>query len=596
MQNVQSVYPLSPTQQAMLVRILQAPELEEYTEQVCWTVAGDFDAGLFARAWQRVVDRTPVLRTSFFWEGLEEPLQVVRARARVEVSSHDWRGSPDAEARFAAFLREDRRRGFDLGAVPLTRVALVRVADGEWRVAWSYHHLLLDGWSSSLAVRELFAVYEALREGREPAPPPARHFGDFVAWLAARGEGGAEAFWRAYLAGFEAPTVLATERAPDPGAEEVARLRTATVPPELAARLRGLARRHGVTLNTLFQGAWGMVLGRFAGDADVVFGAVGSGRPPSFSGVEAMPGMFISTAPVRVLARPDAQLVPWLKELQAEQTAAREFDSYSVPQLQRWSELPAGERLFDTLFVFQNLPDIETRGARVAGVEVSGFFRSTHPAQVGHALMLEVVPRDDVELHLTHDASRLDPEAADRLLAHLVALLEEIAADPARALSELPSLPAEERRRVLEEWNATGRPFPREASLHELFAAQALRTPDAPAAIDDGETVGYAELYARAGALAAELRARGVRPESRVGILVGRGTGFAVAVLGVLRAGAAYVPLDPAYPAERLAYLLADSGARVLVAEAGLAELAGSFDGEIATVAAPLPPAPSPAR
>ncbi|HEU0079236.1 MAG TPA: AMP-binding protein, partial [Longimicrobiaceae bacterium] len=353
-------------------------------------------------------------------------------------------------------------------------------------------------------------------------------------------------------------------------------------------------RRHGITLNTIFQGAWGMVLGRFSGDADVVFGAVGSGRPPSFAGVEAMLGMFISTVPVRVRARPEAELVPWLRELQAEQAAAREFDYCSVPELQGWSELPAGERLFDTLFVFQNLPDIETRGARVAGAEVGGFFRTAHPAQIGHALMLEVVPRDDVALSLTYDASRIDRDGAGRLLAHLAALLEEIAADPARTLSALPSLPPGERLRLLDDWNATARPFPRGASLHELFAAQARRTPDAPAAISDDETLTYAELDARAGALAAELRARGVRPESRVGICVGRGTGFAAAILGVLKAGGAYVPLDPEYPAERLAYLLRDSGAAVLVAEPGTAARVGEFGGEVVALDAPHPPTPSP--
>ncbi|MEW5927432.1 MAG: non-ribosomal peptide synthase/polyketide synthase, partial [Gemmatimonadota bacterium] len=597
MQNVESVYALSPMQQSMLVRILQAPHLEEYTEQVCWTVRGGLDVPAFARAWRRVVERSPVLRTAFFWEGLEQPLQVVRAGVEVEVAEHDWRGFPDADARFAEFLREDRRRGFDLGAAPLLRVALLRVADDAWRVAWSYHHLLLDGWSSSLAVREVFAVYEALREGRRPAPEPARPFGDFVAWLASRDEREAERFWRGYLAGFEAPTVLGIERAPDAGAGDEPRLLAATLPAGLAARLRRLVRRHGVTPNTLFQAAWGMVLGRFAGETDVVFGAVSSGRPPSFPGVDAMLGMFISTVPVRVHARPDAPLLPWLRELQAAQTTAREFDAFTVPQLQRWSEVPAGERLFDSLFVFQNLPDLETRGARVAGVELDGFFRGANAAQLGSALVLEVVPRDEVELHLTFDPRRIDPAAAARIPAHLAALLEAMAAEPGRTLSELPSLPPEERRTLLEAWNATARPFPRDLRVHDLFAAQARRTPDAPAAVADDRTLTYAELDASADALARELRARGAAPEDRVGILVGRGVGFAVAVLGVLKAGAAYVPLDPEYPAGRLSYVLADSGARLLVAEPELAARVGEWGGEVvAPDGTPLPPAPSPAR
>ncbi|HEX2094411.1 MAG TPA: amino acid adenylation domain-containing protein, partial [Longimicrobiaceae bacterium] len=573
MQNIQSVYALSPMQQSMLVRILQAPDLEEYTEQIHWVVDGDLDTTAFARAWQQVVDRNPILRTAFFWEGLDSPLQVVRQRAEISIERLDWRSVPpgDRDGRFEELLHADRARGFDLHSAPLTRLTLVRTREREHRCVWSYHHLLLDGWSSALGVREAFACYEALVAGGEPRLEPVRPFEEFISWLSAQDEREAEAFWREELAGFTAPTRLAFDRGEHRAAEELPALVHAILPVPLVEGLRRTARQHGLTLNTLVQGAWGLLLSVYGEEQDVVFGSVSSGRPPTLPGVEASLGIFISTVPTRVRVRPDAELGPWLRELQATQTRARHFDYYPVPQIQGWSEVPAGERLFDTLFVFQNLPDIETRGEEVAGLRVRDFARHTRAVQIGHAMMLEVIPRDGFTLFLTYDERRFDRAVAERVPEHLGALLQAMAEGPERTLSELSPLTAAERARVVEEWNDTRCEFPRDRCLHELFAEQARRTPDAPAAVSAHEVLTYAELDARATRLARFLCHLGVRPEVRVGICVERGTHFAVAVLGVLRAGGAYVPLDPAYPAERLAHLLEDSGARVLLTQEALA-------------------------
>ncbi len=591
MQNVESVYALSPMQQSMLVRLLQAPELEEYPQQVRWTLAGDFDADAFRRAWREASARHPILRTAFFWEGLDEPLQVVRGRVEVPVEVLDWRGVPAAEleARLERWLREDRERGFDLHSAPLARVTCLRTGEREHRCVWSYHHLLLDGWSAALCLREVFALYESLCEGTVPRPEPARPFGDFVAWLGAQDGSRAERFWRSVLAGFAAPTPLGPARPRDPASPETPALAVATVPAPLVERLRGVARRHGLTLNTLLQGAWGLLLARYSGEEDVVFGAVSAGRPPGLPGVETMLGMFIGTVPVRVRARPCAPLLPWLRELQAAQAEARHFDHCSVQEIQGWSEVPPGERLFDTLLVFQNLPDVETRVGRVAGQEVRGVHRHATAAQVGHAVTLEVVPRDGLTLHLSYDARRLDRDAAERIPLHLEALLEGMADDPSRTLGELSPLTPEERARVLVEWNAPGAGPAPDRSLHEWFAEVASRRPDALAVTFEGRSLTYAELASRAARLAADLRALGVGPEARVGLCLERSPEMVVAILGVLRAGGAYVPLDPAWPAERLAYVLADAGVATLVTQEGVRGVLPEFGGTILSLDAPHP-------
>ncbi|HEX7241499.1 MAG TPA: condensation domain-containing protein, partial [Longimicrobiaceae bacterium] len=591
MQNVESVYALSPMQQGMLVRLLQAPELEEYPQQVRWTLAGDFDADAFRRAWREASARHSILRTAFFWEGLDEPLQVVRGRVEVPVEAPDWRGVPAAEleARLEAWLREDRARGFDLHAAPLARVTCLRTGEREHRCVWSYHHLLLDGWSAALCLREVFALYESLCEGADPRPEPARPFGEFVAWLGAQDRSRAERFWRSVLAGFAAPTPLGPARPRDPASPETPALAAATVRAPLVERLRGVARRHGLTLNTLLQGAWGLLLARYSGEEDVVFGAVSAGRPPGLPGVETMLGMFIGTVPVRVRARPCAPLLPWLRELQAAQAEARHFDHCSVQEIQGWSEVPPGERLFDTLLVFQNLPDVETRVGRVAGQEVRDVHRHATAAQVGHAVTLEVVPRDGLTLHLSYDARRLDREAAERIPLHLEALLEGMADDPSRTLGELSPLTPEERARVLVEWNAPGAgPVP-DLCLHEWFAAVARERADAVAVTFEGRSLTYAELARDAARLAADLRALGVGPETRVGLCLERSPEMVVAILGVLRAGGAYVPLDPAWPAERLAYVLADAGVATLVTQEGVRGVLPEFGGTILSLDAPHP-------
>ncbi len=581
MQNVDSVYALSPMQQAMLVRTLQIPGLEEYTEHVVWTVTGELDAAALGRSWQRLVDRHGILRTVFFWEGLDQPVQVVRKRVAAPFEVLDWRDVPEdrREERFAALLADDRARGFDPASAPLARILCVRLGDREHRVAWSHSHLLLDGWSSSLGLRELFVCYAAFVEGAEPELPRAVPYQDFVAWLAGRSEAGAEAFWRARLAGFDAPTRLPVERPAGRGAAEVPEVLRARIPEAALARVREAARRHGITLNTVLQGAWGLLLSRYSGERDVVFGTVVSGRPPSLPGVEAALGMFVNTVPARVRVRPGAPAAAWLREIQEEQTGSREHDWVSVPRIQSWSEVPPPERLYDTLYTFQNVPDIATGGAAAGGAEWSGFYRDAAAVRSAFGLNLEFVPRDGLELILLFDAARFDRGFVEDVPRHLEAVLEAFAARPERPVDGISLLTPAERGAVLDAGAAPRRDFPRGECVHERVAARAALVPAAPAVVSGARTLTYAELDGQANRLANHLRRLGVGPEARVAVCLERAPEMLLAVLAVLKAGGAYVPLDPEYPAERLSYVAEDCGARVVVTLAHRAEAFAAVDG-----------------
>jgi|GEM_PF-628006 len=591
MDNVESIYPLTPMQHGMLLRALESAETGEYVEQVGWTMRGGYVPEAFDLAWAGALERHPALRTSFFWKGLDEPLQVVRQGVRLEVERHDLRSAPPeaVERAVRSLAARDRRRGFALSDAPLVRVAEVRLEDGAVRVLVSYHHLVMDGWSLALCLRDVLSLYEAHRRGEALSLEPAQPFSRYVAWVRGQDRAASEAYWREVLAGVDEPTRIGG----GPGVAAGAGHATCSLDlgTSLAARLAVLARRGQVTLNTVFAGTWGLLLARLGGAGEAVFGTVVSDRPAELPGVDALVGLCIAEVPVRVPFDPAAGRVPWLRALQAAQSRARSHAYPGPATIQGWSGVRQGERLYDTVLVFQNLPDSGETASDSSPERMGDLLREPMAAAGGHAAVLEVVPGSALTLTLTFDTARVDAETASRLLGRFRALLERMADDDGSPLGAIwPSLPEVERQR-LEHWNETRRDFPDPFCAHGLIEEQAARTPDHVAVEGAGGSLTYAELNGRADDLAARLRASGVGPESRVAVLLERTPSMVAAVLGVLKAGGAYVPLDPAHPPERLARVLDDSGSRIVVADAAVRERLPSFGGTVVEVA-PSPPGP----
>ena len=316
------------------------------------------------------------------------------------------------------------------------------------------------------------------------------------------------------------------------------------------------------------QGAWALLLSRYSGEEDVVFGAAVSGRPPELAGVEAMVGMFINTLPVRVRVAPEMPVREWLARIQAAAAELRGHENSPLVQVQKWSGVPAGLPLFESILAFENYPldaVLDGEAHEFAVERWVGYTRGHYP------LSLVVIPDGRLAFSLEYDGSRFDAGACDRMLQHMQVLLDGLAADPARALSGLPLLVGSERERVLVDWNRTAAEYPR-ACIHELFSEQASRTPHAPAVVTGTEEVTYTELEARANRLGHHLRKLGVGPEVRVGVCLERSTELVVSLLGVLKAGGAYVPLDPAYPPQRLDFMLRDASVPLVVTESGLVD------------------------
>ncbi|WP_026423721.1 non-ribosomal peptide synthase/polyketide synthase [Actinokineospora inagensis] len=553
---VEDIYPLTPLQSGMIFHSLVDPDNGAYVDQVRLVLDGVTDPAALVAAFQSVVDRTPVLRTAVVWEDVAEPVQVVRRSVRLAADIRDWRDLPEADQAKAMrhLLAEDRARPFRLDTAPLLRVSVLRLTDERVVLVWSSHHVLLDGWSTAQVFGEVVERYTDLVEGRAPVTPVRRPFRDYLRWLSEQDSAAADAHWAGVLSGFADPVAVPWDHAP---AQAHRTESSASVKADLdhaqSDRLRAAAQRAGLTVNTVVQGAWALLLSRWAGTTDVVFGTTVSGRPAELNGVESMVGMFINTVPTRVLADPGRPAGQWLRDIQAGQSESRRFDFLALPRIQAHSSVAAGAALFDSVVVFENYPFEDASrddGLRVA--EVHAIDTTNLP------LTLSAHVDDRIHLDLGYDPALLDRPTAERVAGWLRALVTALVEDPERAIGALPWLSDVDREKVLVEFNDTDHPLPFEP-LTEVFERQATRTPDATALVHDGRSLTFAEVEAIANRLAHKLIAEGVGRESVVALTMPRSAETVIAILAVGKAGAAFLPVDPSLPAERIAYLLDDA-------------------------------------
>ncbi|WP_018682964.1 non-ribosomal peptide synthase/polyketide synthase [Actinokineospora enzanensis] len=554
--DVEDIYPLTPLQSGMVFHSLVDPDSGAYVDQVRLVLDGVRDPAALVTAFQAVLDRTPVLRTAVVWADVPEPVQVVRRSVRLDALVRDWRdlAPADRDRAMRNLLAEDRARPFTLDTAPLLRIAVVRVTDDRVVLVWSSHHVLLDGWSTAQVFGEVCERYNDLVDGRTSAAPVRRPFRDYLRWLSEQDSVAADAHWAGVLAGFADPVAVPWDRAP---AQAHRTESSASVRADLdragSERVRVAAQRAGLTVNTVVQGAWALLLSRWAGTQDVVFGSTVSGRPAELPGVESMVGMFINTVPTRVSTDPERRAGEWLREIQAGQSESRRFDFLALPRIQAHSDLAPGAQLFDSVVVFENYPfeDASTEdGLRVA--EVHAIDTTNLP------LTLSAHLDDRVRLDLGYDPALLDAETAARVAGWLRTLVSNLVDDPERTLGALPWVSAEDRERVMVAFNDTDHPLPFEP-VTEVFERQARRTPHATALVFRDTELTFAETEKAANRLAHKLIEAGAGPDRTVALTMPRSAETVVALLAVLKAGAAFLPVDPTLPAERIDYLLGDA-------------------------------------
>jgi amino acid adenylation domain-containing protein len=547
-----AVRTLSALQQGMLFSTLLQPGAGVDVQQLVFRLREPLDAARLAACWQAATDRHEILRTSFRWQGVDAPEQVVWTGVAAPFDVLPWEGD-DA---FAAWLRADRVRGFAMDQAPLHRAALFARAADDWTLVWTFHHALLDGRGQQLILRALFAEYDA-----DVVPGAEQPFRDYLDWLNAHDTGASEGFWRELLA--DAPASTPLPGAPS-SAESATEFSQRTVAVD-AAPLQARADAHRVSLNALVHAAWGIVLARHAGADDVLWGATRAARRTA--GAEDVVGIVINTVPARLRLAPETTLLDAVRSVARQWSAVRPHEHTPPQRIQEWCGA-AGGRLFETIAVF----DVATQAEQMRGWGGGWAHRDMHILRKPSTpLALSGYGGPAVRLTLTYDPARFSADAVDRLLAHLRAVLLAFAADPARRVADLPLLADDEAAR-LAAWADGGASSSTGIPVHIRFARAAAAAPDAPAVADEARSLAYGALDARANRLARHLRGLGVAGESRVAILAHRGVDAVTAQLATLKAGGAFVPLDVAYPAERIEFVLADCGARVLLAHRAVAD------------------------
>ena len=570
-QNIEDIYPLSPTQQGMLFHSLYDPDSGVYFAQVSCTLTGNLDVQTFQQAWEQIVAKHSIFRTAFIWESLSQPVQVVYRQVQVTVETYDWQelSAQKQQQQLELFLECDRQKGLQLSQAPLMRLYLIQLNRNTYQFVWSSHHLLLDGWSLPLVFQDLLNFYQTIRQGETFRYQPTVTYRNYIAWLQKQDQKQAEKFWKQKLQGFTAPTHLTVEKLLSDkdgisyGEQKI------QFTASLTTALQSFVRQNRLTLNNLVQATWALLLSRYSQETDVVFGATISGREPSIVGIESMVGLFINTLPMRVQVAADTQVLALLKDLQAQQVESEQYSYSSLADIQGWSEIPRGTPLFDSIVVFENLPVDAARKSHNDSFTIENIQLSQH---TNYPLTVVAYPGQQLQIRMSYDTSEFDDAAIARMLGHFQTLIEGIIANPQQRVSQLPMLTAVEQQQLLVEWNNTQAEYPQNQCIHQLFEEQVQRTPDAVAVTFANQQLTYQQLNTQANQLAHYLKSLGVGADVLVGICVERSLEMIVGILGILKAGGAYVPLDPEYPQERLSFMLEDAQMSVLLTQQQLVE------------------------
>ncbi|WP_274555409.1 non-ribosomal peptide synthetase [Streptomyces spiramyceticus] len=555
---IEDVWPLSPLQEGLLFHAGYDEDTHDvYVLQGAMELRGALDIDLLRTSWQALLDRHATLRASFQRRGTGHPVQLIASGVRLPWREVDLSGLDGAEQQVEADRLADAEKArFDLAVPPLLRLLLLKLDESCYQLVLTMHHILMDGWSLPVLFGELSELYAA--GGDVSVLPPVTSYREYLAWLGRQDKDAARDAWRDALAGTVDPTLI---RPAGPGANtSVPGHTTVRAGARLTEALRETAREHGLTLNTVVQGVWGVLVGMLTGRSDVVFGAVVAGRPADLPGVERMLGLFINTVPVRVRLDPYRTIAELLTDLQIEQAELIPHQHLGLTEIQR---LAGAGATFDTLLVYQNYPRNPDGPLQLSGLKIDG---AASEDAAHYPLALAVAPLDELELRFDYQPDVFDAATVQTLGDRLVRLLEQIAANPAMPVGRLDVLDEGERRVVVEGWNDTARSVSA-VTLPELFGAQVARAPGAVAVVGGDVSLTYAELDERANRVAHWLIGRGVGPECRVGVVMDRSADLVSVLLGVVKAGAAYVPLDSDHPVERLRAVVAEAGVSLVVAD-----------------------------
>jgi amino acid adenylation domain-containing protein/non-ribosomal peptide synthase protein (TIGR01720 family) len=567
--HLEDIYPLSPMQEGMLFHTVYSPEEGLYFEQGTGKITGLKDVAAFNLAWQSLVERHPVLRTAFVWSGQKQVLQIVNRVVEFGIVEYDWRHlSPQLqEDELNQYLTTTRKQGFVLEQAPLMSFAIMRLDDNTWQWVWNHHHILMDGWSLPILFKEVLTIYQSILQAVSPSLSPVTPYRNYIQWLVRQDEQQTKQFWRENLAGIDKPTRLLSSFLKDTEVIEnqlpYEKLDLHFSEEEFAS-LQKMAQKQRLTLNTLAQGAWALILHKYGAGQDVLFGVTVSGRPPELGDIENMVGLFINTLPLRVRCNPTVTVGDWLQEIQQHHLQMREYEHSKLTDIHQIIGFPAAEPLFESILVFENYPidqSLKTQGKDLQVDNIEFYEKTNYP------LTIAFIPDNGLILRLNFETKFLSPAAAKTMLERLKRVLLQLAENPDLHLGAIELLSTVEKEETIALANSQKITWGDFQAAHQIFEERVDSNPDATALVFEDESITYKELEQRSNLLASRLRERGISYESVVGLYLSSSINFIVALLGVLKAGAAFLPLDPSYPPERLKWIVQDSQAQVFISD-----------------------------
>ncbi|MCK4765019.1 MAG: amino acid adenylation domain-containing protein, partial [Candidatus Aminicenantes bacterium] len=570
---IKDIYALTPMQEGMLFYYLKNPAGDLYFEQLNLRISGSIEIELFEKAWGFVVANNELLRTVFRWRKVKEPVQMVLKEHRPEIRYNDFLSDPRHPV--PAVLPRSGLEGspagcFDLTQVPF-RVTLCKIEAEQYEMIVSNHHILYDGWSNGIILREFFAAYEVLAAGKEPQKPVKTKFKEYIKWLKDRDQGEQEKYWKNYLAGFDAPTVLSVKR---PGGGEVGAAGNfkTRLTKDFRVKLEDFAKEHKVTPASLLYSAYGILLQKYNNSGGVIFGATSAGRAAKIKGIEDMVGLFINTLPLRVESESGEKIADLLKKVNKAVQKREQYETTPLVDIKAYSPLDSTEELFDSIVVIENYPlDAAALQSSRLSIESYSMFEMTN-----YDLTLAIALSEEIEINFIYNTGLFLEEVVGRLSAHFCSILQELIAAPGKEISAVEMLSGREKKQLLIEFNFREADYPGDKTIPQLFARQVEKFPDnialvgyRSAEIGQGppglHELTYKQLDEETNLLAGYLLEKGVGADELVGILAGRTIEMITGILGILKTGAGYVPLNPKAPAERTKYILRECSVKKLL-------------------------------
>ena len=555
---VEDIYPLAPVQEGMLFHNNYESD-GVYLQQVIGELSGTLDVSLFKQAWENCINHHPSLRASFILRDLPRPLQRIHNQINLPFIAENWTEFKASEvaSKWENLLETDRKQGFDVEKAPLMRLTLVQTEAQKWRFLWTHHHLLLDGWSLPLIFRDVITFYQAHKSQTHPKvkQPPA--YSDFIAWLNQQDTSATESFWREQLNGLQSTASLGLK-----SSNLAYQTLQTTLPPETYNRLQTFAKHNQITLNTLIQAAWSLILSKYSTSKDITFGVTVSGRPPELS-AEEMVGLFINTLPLRAQLNAATPLKQWLHQLRDASSQINQYSHSRLVDIQGWSDIPRGQPLFESILVYENYPVDESLRQQESELAIDSVesLEKTH-----YPVTLYALPGESLTLKLAFQEHIGSTTEREQLLHQLTQILQKITDAEVEYLGDIGLLNQAEEREILQTAIVNQETYKAQTVL-ELFAHQVNLTPNAPAVLNGTEWLTYSELDQKSNQIAHALKELGVTKETVVAVYLERQPELVTAWLGILKTGAAFQPLDPSFPEERLEYMLTDSGAEVIITE-----------------------------